>query len=105
MKSSSSRHRGRLQSEAIPIRLIGGRWRDYAITLSGNLLSFHFDCQLVLQREVPLPDYCANDTSIVLNVARSMNPGVEYTGSTGLYVSGRERVKWRGGGGGGGGLF
>ena len=80
------RHQGQLHSESIPVRLISGRWRDYAITLSGNQLSFYFDCKLEFSRLIPLPDYCSNDSSIILTVANSMNRGIEYTGSTGLYV-------------------
>lgn len=84
----SPRHQGLLHSESIPVRLLSGRWRNYAIRLSGNLLSFYFDCELVTERLVPLPDYCANDSSIVLSVASSIQGTVEYSGRTGLYVSG-----------------
>ena len=82
-----SRHQGRLHSESIPVRLISGRWRNFAIVLSGNLLTFYFDCEMTVQRLVPLPDYCANDSSLLLSVADSVSGGVEYTGMSGLYVS------------------
>ena len=36
---------------------------------------------------MPLPDYCANDSSVVVNVATSIHDSMEYSGQTGLYVS------------------
>ena len=41
------------------------------MTLSGNQVMVYDNCELIHQRVVPLPDYCANDSNLVLSVADS----------------------------------
>ena len=41
------------------------------MTLSGNQVMVYDNCELKHQRVVPLPDYCANDSNLVLSVADS----------------------------------
>jgi len=84
------RHAGKLYSEIIPVRLISGKWRRYSIVLSGNQLSFYFDCQLHFQKIVPLPDYCYDNAPMVVGVLSSVYEGSEYEGRSGLMVSGRQ---------------
>ena len=86
LSSSAPRHGGRLYSEAIPVRLISGKWRKYMVVLSGNQLSFYFDCELQMQRLIPLPDYCYDHSPIVVSVLNSVYDGVEYVGHSGLMV-------------------
>lgn len=71
---------------SLGVRLHGGRWRRYAIVLSGNLMKVYVNCQEVLSQIIPLPDYCANYPSLVVSVAKSADrEHDEFT--TGIYVS------------------
>lgn len=80
------KHRGLPHSEAFRTRLHGGRWRRYAASLSGNLMKLYVNCVEIYSRLVPLPDYCANDSSnVMLTVVDSALR--EHSGfTTGLYV-------------------
>ena len=53
--------------------------------LSGNLLKLYVDCREEYRRIVPLPDFCANDSSLVVTIADSADHSERYI--TGLYVS------------------
>ena len=79
------RHLGQLRTETFSVRLHGGRWGRYAFVLSGNLLKLFVNCREVYRRLVPLPDFCANDSSLVVTIADSAEHSEEYI--TGLYVS------------------
>ncbi len=57
------------------------------MTLSGNQVLVYDDCQLTHQRVVPLPDYCANDSSLILSVAESAFRDSEQVPGTGMFVS------------------
>ena len=80
------RHRGVPHPETFTTRLHGGKWRSYALSLSGNQLSLYVDCELAGKRRVPLPDYCANDTEVAVTIADSNYVYHEDFG-TGIYVS------------------
>ena len=79
------RHLTQLRTETFSVRLTGGRWGRYAFVLSGNLLKLFVNCREVYRRLVPLPDFCANDSSLVVTIADSAEHSEEYI--TGLYVS------------------
>lgn len=82
------RHQGHLHTEVISTRLHGGRWRSYVIELSGNQLSLYVNCRREMQRLIPLPDYCINDTEVVVSVAdTSFSQHEEYSGREKLHVS------------------
>ena len=82
------RHQGQLHVEVIPIRLHGGRWRTYAIELSGNQLTVYVNCERDSQRLVPLPDYCINDADVVVSVAdTAYSHSEEFSGRERLHVS------------------
>ena len=82
-----SRHQGQLHVEVIPIRLHGGRWRTYAIELSGNQLTVYVNCERDSQRLVPLPDYCINDADVVVSVAdTAYSHSEEFSGRERLHV-------------------
>ena len=83
-----TRHLGLLHTESFQTRLHGGKWRKYAVSVSGNLLSLYVDCVFVTSRLVPLPDFCVNDSDVIVSVVDSANREklrVEY--ENGLYVS------------------
>ena len=82
------RHQGRLHTEVFSARLHGGRWRTFAIELSGNQLSLYVNCQKDMQRIIPLPDYCINDAEVMVTVADTAFTQLEeYTGKEKFYVS------------------
>lgn len=84
----TSRHQGQLHTEVISTRLHGGRWRTYAIELSGNQLTVYVNCQRDTQRLVPLPDYCINDADVVVTVAdTAYSHSEEFSGRERLHVS------------------
>ena len=84
----SHRHQGQLHTEVISTRLHGGRWRTYAIELSGNQLTVYVNCQRDTQRLVPLPDYCINDADVVVTVAdTTYSQSEEFSGRERLHVS------------------
>ncbi len=57
------------------------------MTLSGNQALVYDDCQLTHQRAIPLPDYCANDSSLIISVADSAIKENEQLPGTGVFVS------------------
>ena len=83
--SLACRHLGQLRTETFSVRIHGGRWGRYAFVLSGNLLKLFVNCREMYRRLVPLPDFCANDSSLVVTIADSAENSEEYI--TGLYVS------------------
>ena len=91
------RHQGHLHSEVISTRLHGGRWRTYAVELSGNQLTIYVNCERVTQRLVPLPDYCINDTDVVVTVAdTAYSHSEEFSGKERLHVSGKIVTQYTG---------
>lgn len=63
------RHRGRPHTVSVDQRLHTGRWRHYSFVLSGHLLQFYYDCQLVFSDIISLPDFCIDDDSFVVAFA------------------------------------
>lgn len=57
------------------------------MALSGNQALVYDNCQLTHQRVVPLPDYCANDSSLIISVADSAFRESEKLPGTGMFVS------------------
>ena len=54
-----------------PLRIVTGRWNKIAVYLSGKLLVLSVGCKEVARRVVPLPDYCADDSDLVLGLGGS----------------------------------
>ncbi len=81
------RHLGNLHTEVFSARLHNGKWRKYGVTLSGNQALVYDNCHLTHQRVIPLPDYCANDSSLIISVADSAFQDGEQLPGIGMFVS------------------
>ena len=80
------RHRGVPRTVSVDIRLHPGKWRNYAFVLSGHLLEFYFDCTVMFSEVVVLPDFCVDESSLVVTFADDSDRlNVEH--SNGVHVS------------------
>ena len=52
--------------------LITSRWTKLSVTLTGNLMILHADCQEVARRKIPLPNYCFGAENVNVNVGTGM---------------------------------
>ena len=59
------------------------------MTLTGNLMVLHADCQEVARRKIPLPNYCFAAEKVNVNVGTGME--ATELSSTGYSVRERER--------------